>query len=274
MQSIILSSIKKFYHNSNLNLVILHGLMGSKNNFKTISQSQILTNHLNSTHLLDLRNHGESPHTQSMTLGEMADDLSSYIQEYKDVVLLGHSLGGRVIFKYLQQYEQEVQQKVKGVIIVDILPKAVKSTYVYELLKKLVKINLNQITYNELTEKVFEASQNKAITQLLMTNIQSQQTIMRKDIQYDFKWRVNLQGILNDFQTNILTDLTANWQGPHCVICGENSQYVNKETVHQMSLIFPNFKEAHFIKDCGHWVHSEQPQAFINIVSQFIQTLK
>ncbi|CAD8043763.1 unnamed protein product [Paramecium primaurelia] len=274
MASIVQSSIKKFYHNSNLNLVILHGLMGSKNNFKTVSSSPLLTNHLNSTHLLDLRNHGESPHHQSMTLGEMALDLSEYVKELNDIVLLGHSLGGRVIFKYLQQYEKEVQQKVKGVIIVDILPKAVQSTFVYELLKKLIKINLNQITYNELQEKVFEASQNKAIAQLLMTNFQSQQTIMRKDIKYDFKWRVNLQGILNDFQTNILTDITANWKGPHCVICGDKSQYVNRETVHQMSMVFPNFKEAHFIKDCGHWVHSEQPQEFIKIVSSFIQTLK
>ncbi|CAK55707.1 unnamed protein product (macronuclear) [Paramecium tetraurelia] len=274
MTSIVQSSIQKFYHNSNLNLVILHGLMGSKNNFKTVSQSPLWTSQLNSTHLLDLRNHGESPHTQSMTLGEMAGDLSDYIKGINDVVLLGHSLGGRVIFKYLQQYEKEVQEKVKGVIIVDILPKAVQSTYVHELLKKLIQINLNQITYNQLMEKVFEASQNKSIAQLLMTNLQSQQPIMRKDIQYDFKWRVNLQGILNDFQTNILTDITANWKGPHCVICGDRSQYVNNQTVNQMKMVFPNFKEAHFIQDCGHWVHSEKPQEFIQIVSSFIQTLR
>lgn len=61
-----------------------------------------MTSHLNSTHLLDLRNHGESPHTESMTLGEMALDLSEYIKGLNNVVLLGHSLGGRVIFKYLQ----------------------------------------------------------------------------------------------------------------------------------------------------------------------------
>lgn len=61
--NITLSSIKKSYNNSSLNLIILHGLMGSKNNFKTISHSNLLTDHLATTNLLDLRNHGESPHT-------------------------------------------------------------------------------------------------------------------------------------------------------------------------------------------------------------------
>lgn len=67
-----------------------------------------------------------------------------------DCVLMGHSLGGRVIFKYLSMYQEEALKKVKGVVAIDILPTAVKSTYVYELLKKLLKINLKNVTYNQL----------------------------------------------------------------------------------------------------------------------------
>lgn len=136
------------HNNSPLNLVVLHGLMGSKNNFKTITSSTLLTDHLNSVSLLDLRNHGESPHTKSMLLKDMADDLSEFIESMDNVVLLGHSLGGRVIFKYLSTHHNEAIKKVKGVVAVDILPTAVKSTYVFDLLQKLLKINLKDVTYN------------------------------------------------------------------------------------------------------------------------------
>jgi len=142
---------------------MVHGLLGSKRNFRTISNSAILSKHLKAVHLLDLRNHGESDHTPSMTLTEMAEDLTEYITSLDNVVLLGHSLGGRVIFKYLEENAEKVNSLLKGVVIVDILPTKVESTFVLELLNKLRKIPLENRTYNELEEEFSAAAQNKAI---------------------------------------------------------------------------------------------------------------
>lgn len=174
-----MSSIVKYYNNSPINLVMVHGLLGSKRNFRTISNSPLLGKHLNAVHLLDLRNHGESDHTQSMTLTEMAEDLTEYITPLDNVVLLGHSLGGRVIFKYLEENGEKANNLLKGVVIVDILPTKVESTYVLDLLNTLKKIPMENRTFNELEEDFSVAAQNKSIAQLIMTNIDSIHPITR-----------------------------------------------------------------------------------------------
>jgi len=30
-------------------------------------------------------------------------------------------------------------------------------------------------------------------------------------------------------------------------------------------------QDIHFVKDCGHWVHSEKPREFIALVSDFVK---
>lgn len=110
--AISLSSIVKKCNNSQLNLVVMHGLLGSKKNFRSFSNSDKICGNVRETHLLDLRNHGESPHCDNMSLSDMALDLREYIQNLDNVILLGHSLGGRVIFQYL--HDQMQDEKIKG----------------------------------------------------------------------------------------------------------------------------------------------------------------
>lgn len=84
---------------------------------------------------------------------------------------MGHSLGGRVIFSYLQQQLALAKLKVKGVIIIDILPGPVKSTYAFELLKKLQLIDMQNRTYNQIEADIAVAAESLPIAQLLMTNL-------------------------------------------------------------------------------------------------------
>ena len=79
-------------------LVVLHGLLGSSNNFRSIVKHPKISQKA-SSYLLDLRNHGESEHNPSMSLDDMAGDVLNFIQEksLKDVYLMGHSLGARVV---------------------------------------------------------------------------------------------------------------------------------------------------------------------------------
>ena len=77
---------------SNENLIILHGLLGSSANFSAISKQKIFNGNLN-VHLLDLRNHGHSSHLPTMTIPELANDVSNYINEksLKSTYIMGHS---------------------------------------------------------------------------------------------------------------------------------------------------------------------------------------
>jgi pimeloyl-ACP methyl ester carboxylesterase len=71
----------KINFNRKRNILIHHGLMGSCKNFRSISKSKAFSDYFNS-YMIDARNHGtslpypgDSPHTKTHTISELADDL-------------------------------------------------------------------------------------------------------------------------------------------------------------------------------------------------------
>ena len=74
-------------------LLVLHGLLGSSSNFRSIALKGKLAEDRYAA-AVDLRNHGYSPHTETMTIEEMAADVAHTIRtkNMQPVHLLGHSL--------------------------------------------------------------------------------------------------------------------------------------------------------------------------------------
>uniref|UniRef100_A0A061S9H1 Alpha beta hydrolase domain-containing protein 11-like n=1 Tax=Tetraselmis sp. GSL018 TaxID=582737 RepID=A0A061S9H1_9CHLO len=99
--------------------VLLHGLLGSKRNWRMFSKA--LANELStltespwSIYLVDLRNHGDSsrregfnpPHDLKATARDLRGFTAGVIQPVHrrgPDVILGHSLGGKVVLEYLKQ---------------------------------------------------------------------------------------------------------------------------------------------------------------------------
>ena len=80
-------------------IIVLHGLFGSSQNWRQICK------HLSkrwSIYALDLRNHGKSPHLDSMTYQDMANDVISFMNEHaiEQAHLLGHSMGGKAAMEW------------------------------------------------------------------------------------------------------------------------------------------------------------------------------
>ena len=93
-------------------VVFLHGLFGSKNNFKSIA-SHVTRTTGHPCYALDLRNHGDSPHVsfESQPAYEMAQDVAYFISNQLKLnlnnpscYLVGHSLGGRVALQFAHLY--------------------------------------------------------------------------------------------------------------------------------------------------------------------------
>ena len=59
------------------NLFFLHGLLGKGQNWRSFALNDAVSNKRN-MHLVDLRNHGDSEHHESMRYAEMADDVLRY----------------------------------------------------------------------------------------------------------------------------------------------------------------------------------------------------
>lgn len=88
-------------------LVIMHGLLGSKNNWnslskafhqKTIPQRKVIA--------VDARNHGDSPHTLQHTYEHLVEDIKQLLVKLKieKACLLGHSMGGRAMMLFSLKY--------------------------------------------------------------------------------------------------------------------------------------------------------------------------
>lgn len=105
------------------NIVFLHGLFGNANNWRYMSYSNTVRNRRNSI-LIDLRNHGDSDHHDSMTYSEMADDVIRHLDKLKieKFTLLGHSMGA----KTSMHIATKIKDRLDGLIIVDAAPKCHK----------------------------------------------------------------------------------------------------------------------------------------------------
>ncbi|EUD67276.1 hypothetical protein C922_02426 [Plasmodium inui San Antonio 1] len=97
-------------------IVLIHGCYGSKNNFRVFSKSlrssKIVT--------IDLRNHGNSKHTDSMKYEEMEADIKKVLDELhiRKCCLVGFSLGGKVSMYCALKNESLFSH----LVVMDILP--------------------------------------------------------------------------------------------------------------------------------------------------------
>ena len=98
-------------------LIILPGLLGSSANWQSITKRM---GQQRTVYTLDMRNHGQSPWSDSMNYPAMADDVAEFIAtlEHEKVSLLGHSMGGKVAMRLAFN----APQLIDSLIIADIAP--------------------------------------------------------------------------------------------------------------------------------------------------------
>ena len=80
-------------------VIIMHGLFGNGDNWRTIArmiedQYQCI--------VVDMRNHGRSPHDPVMNFQVMTEDILELMQDLQleKVSLIGHSMGGKVAMQF------------------------------------------------------------------------------------------------------------------------------------------------------------------------------
>ncbi len=241
-------------------LIILHGLFGSSDNWLTISKKFAEHFHV---FLVDQRNHGQSPHADEHNYTVMAADLQEFIDEHqlKDPILIGHSMGGKTVMKFITTYNTPVSKA----IIVDIAPKYY-SQHHQTYIKAMTSLDLASLQSRQDLENAFIGGgvDHLGERQFLMKNL-------GRDDSGAFYWKINLKGLVNQIE-NIGegTSTEAHCEIPVLFIKGEKSEYyINKEDAPLIHQIFPNSRIV-TIKDSGHWVQAEQPEAFFNEVIRFI----
>lgn len=240
-------------------LLIFHGLFGSGTNWRTLAKHVFAKDY--ETHLIDQRNHGESPHDETFNYDALAEDIIEYI-EYTNItspIALGHSMGG----KALMQAAVTKPELFEKIIIVDIAPRAYDGS-LRPIISALESLNLGAANRNELDAELAKALPTPSLRAFLLKNA-------RRLPEGGFAWRVNLPAISKSYE-NINDTLKAGqtFAGPTLFIRGEASGYIRDEDLDLIQEHFPTATLA-TIAGAGHWVHYEAPKPFVAEVLAFLQ---
>jgi esterase len=240
-------------------LIILHGLFGSLANWTTISKKFAEQYEV---WAVDQRNHGSSPHSDTMDYQAMADDLQEFVQsqQISSAHLLGHSMGGKTAMQFALTYPGYV----KKLIVVDIAPKGYPRHH-DEILDALCSLDLSAAnSRSELDTALAQYISDAAVRQFLLTNAV-------RSTSGGFEWKMNLDAIKQCYDNLIAgIDEKGQFDKPALFIRGEKSDYIGEDDYRLIQTMFPQ-ASIKTIAGAGHWVHAEAPETFYKIVSDFLR---
>uniref|UniRef100_A0A915AJE4 sn-1-specific diacylglycerol lipase ABHD11 n=2 Tax=Parascaris univalens TaxID=6257 RepID=A0A915AJE4_PARUN len=255
-------------------LVMVHGLFGHKENWRSLAKA--LQQRLgNTVFTLDLRNHGDSPWTESMSYEEMANDVKHFLDEvvpaetdgrHTRVHLLGHSMGGKTAMQVA--LAKGAEQRLESLIVEDIAPKPYDTASHHNFPKYIETMKKASLTGSrgEISLYLSQIVHDVPTRQFLLTNLE------RTDSGY--KWKFNLNALLANMEHICGFNMPKNavFQRKCLFISGSLSTYVVPE---EYPTILERFPKAEFsvIEGASHWIHADKPYPFMEKVVEFIESV-
>lgn len=240
-------------------VVILHGLFGSGTNWNRIARD------LSSDHqvvVMDLPNHGQSPHIENMTYPAMATAVANTLDHYgiPPGAVIGHSMGGKVAMTLALNSPEYVRRLLVG----DIAPIRYGDHGHGRLLRALQRMDPQRLgSRSAASDALADDIPEAGLRQFLLTNLESRDGA--------FAWRIPLQAL--EANLPVIADfpeIDGRFDEPALFLHGANSDYV-PETAHAtIHTLFPH-AGIETLADAGHWLHAEQPQAFMERTRRFLE---
>ncbi|KAK0555237.1 hypothetical protein OC845_000377 [Tilletia horrida] len=254
-------------------IVIAHGLFGSKQNWRSLGKSIASRTGL-PVYALDLRNHGDSPHVDSLHYADMAKDIIRFIgtripsdQASKGVILIGHSMGGKAVQSVALSPDLPADV-LKGMISVDMSPKrGALSKEFAGYVDAMQEIERSKCSSRKEADEILQRWESDiGIRQFLLTNL----TRSPPDSPY-WSFRIPLDIIrrhisqLGDFP---YSEGERKWEGRSLFVKGSKSAYINHKNIPLAASFFPHMRLVTL--ETGHWVQAERPKDFTDLVEKFV----
>jgi esterase len=242
-------------------LIILHGLFGISDNWAALSRQW--SEHF-TVFAVDLRNHGQSPHSNEWNYQLMAEDVLELMgtERLHDVILLGHSMGGKTAMRLALDFPQAISK----LIVSDIAPRQTieNNRHVVDALLK-VKTDAS-LTRKGAEEILRNQNLDNGTVQFLLKNLYWKEL---PDKSKQLEWRFNLPVISEKLQiVSEATNHPAPCETETLFVRGSRSNYINIADETEIKTIFPN-SEIITVQDAGHWIHADQPKAMFDLVMEF-----
>ncbi|KAF9266192.1 alpha/beta-hydrolase [Marasmius fiardii PR-910] len=249
-------------------IVFLHGLLGSKRNWTSISKAFAHSTG-RPVYSIDLRNHGDSPHARPHTYEAMTADLFRFFEEHqlKDVTLIGHSMGGKVAMS-MTLHPELPKGTLSGLVVEDIAPsRGPLSSDFRSYVEAMRAIEESHVkTRKEAMEILLKTEKDKEVVNFLLTNLITPKSGSEDSV----KFRVPLNILLDhmdDLGSFPYNPGEVRWLGPTLFIKGRTSNYLNKKNIPCATEFFPNKNTVTL--DANHWVHAQRPLEFRDAILNY-----
>lgn len=239
-------------------VVFLHGLFGQGRNWTQIGKA-IAADHR--VLLVDLPHHGRSPWADSFDYVAIADEVAGLLDEPATIV--GHSMGGKVAMLLALRHPEQVQR----LCVVDMSPVDYPRAREFEGYVQAMKaMDLDAIkTRDDAEAALTPAAPDPGVRAFLLQNLRREGS--------GWRWQANLDVLGRDLAK------LAGWpeeqldgavyDGPVLWLAGEDSPYIADEYAPAMDRWFPRNRRV-TVKGAGHWVHSEKPEVFVEVLTRFL----
>jgi esterase len=239
--------------------LILHGFLGMSDNWKTLG-NKFSEEHFQ-VHLIDQRNHGRSFRDDEFNYEVLVEDLKQYCDHYqlKDIVLLGHSMGGKTAMLFATKYPELVSK----LIIADIAPRF------YPIHHDQILEGLSSLNFDVLKSRT-EADN---ILSQYVSDFGTRQFLL-KNLYWQEKGKLGFRFNLKVLKDNVeevgeALPVSNSYSGDTLFLRGDKSEYIALSDEFLIKMQFPN-SNIQTIENAGHWLHAENPTDFFNSVLRFL----
>lgn len=242
-------------------VLVLHGLLGQGRNWSALAKRLAARRRVL---LVDLRNHGRSPHHPVMTYPAMAEDLAALIvgRGLDRPALVGHSMGGKAAMTLALARPELVGR----LAVVDIAPVDYgRSATFAGFLDAMLAIDPARLARRAEVEQALAAAvPDPRIRAFLASNLEP--------VDGRLAWLPAL-GILREALATLggfPADLPAASAGLAVLaIAGGRSDYVSGDGREALRRLFPASRLVR-VAGAGHWVHADAPEVLLAALEGFL----
>jgi esterase len=240
-------------------VVFLHGLFGSSANWRGIARR------FEGSHRVvipDLRNHGQSPHAGEVSYAAQVVDVVELLDRLgiPATVLVGHSMGGKVAMLAALTHPD----RVGGMVCVDIAPVDYPSSRFGQVFEAFAAVDPPTLeSRQQADDRMAPYLPVRAVRSYMLQNLIKEES--------GWRWRLNLAALERGMAelSAFPAVRRAEYLGESLFVYGGNSPYVEPGHAEIIRRLFP-YARLRQVVGAGHWVYADQPQAFANVLANFL----
>jgi esterase len=273
-------------------VVFAHGILGSRNNWKSFANRVVAACPTWTALLVDLRNHGQSrgqapPHT----VAAAASDVVALCRHLgvRPRAVVGHSWGGKAMLELALRPRSGAHGGDDGVdlaVIVDSPPGTrtfgQRSEEIDRVVAAIRAVRLPVPSRRALVDELRAAGLSEPIAQWMTTNLEPDPSVPDgASTAGGLRWKFQLDAIpamLADFGALDLWPAlrahaaTGELPDVHLVRGGRSDRWSADELDRLRRAIDDGVVVEHVLPSAGHWVHTDDPEGLLALVVPLLQT--